>query len=61
MTSKNVINGKEMSDKGFAIWIGKTVNKAMVKTLKKKGYTIEKISEITDLKESLVRHYCEDN
>ena len=54
-----VINGKEMSQRKFQIWVGKMVNLGIVKTLRKKGYTPEKISEITDLDIKLVNHYCD--
>ena len=54
---KYVINDKEMSEKKFQIWLGKVVNLGTVKRLKGKGYTKEKISEITGLDEKLVDRY----
>ena len=53
-----VINGKEMSERKFQIWTGRMVNLGMVRTLNKRGYTPEKISEITGLDGKLVNHYC---
>ena len=54
---KYVVNGEEMSQKKFEIWLGKTVDIGMVKKLRNKGYSEAKISEITGLDQKIVARY----
>lgn len=61
MRGEFVVNGKEMSQKQFAIWIGKAINKSMAHRLKDKGYSTAKIAELMDVKENTVLHYLKED
>jgi hypothetical protein len=52
-----VVNGEEMSQRKFQLWLGKTVNIGMVRKLRDKGYSEAKISEITGLDQKMVARY----
>ena len=54
--AKYVINGKEMTDTQFILWLGDNVNKAMYYRLKDKGYSDKKIADILDIDEDLLKN-----